>query len=154
MELDVPGQWCTFVLWWGHRRNVNISCPPQKEHRYGQNQPPCLAPRQSRTAQARAVLGSYPVHVKFHLEDLVSELQAVTKDVSIGGLLIETASPIPQRCPVDFIMKQHGGPVTRPIQVMGEGEVVRVEPHGLDAGFAIAIKCKRELQLNLPELAS
>ena len=51
-------------------------------------------------------------------------------------------------------MTLHGGSVTRPIQVMGEGEVVRVEPHGLDAGFAIAIKCKRELQLNLPELAS
>ena len=92
--------------------------------------------------------------VKFHLEDLVSELQAVTKDVSIGGLLLESASPIPQRCPVDFVMTLHGGSVTRPIQVMGEGEVVRVEPHGLDAGFAIAIKCKRELQLNLPELAS
>ena len=38
---------------------------------------------------------SYPVHMKFHLEDSVSELQAVTKNVSIGGLLIETASPIP-----------------------------------------------------------
>ena len=42
----------------------------------------------------------------------------------------------------------HGGPVTRPIQVMGEGDVVRVEPHGPGAGFAIAIKCKREIQLN------
>ena len=97
---------------------------------------------------------SYPVHVKFHLEDSASELQAVTKDVSIGGLLLETASLIPQHCPVDFIMTLHGGPVTRPIQVIGEGEVVRVEPHGPGAGFAIAIKCKREIQLNLPELAS
>ena len=95
---------------------------------------------------------SYSVHVKVHLEDSVFELQAVTKDVSIGGLLLETASPIPQHCPVDFIMTLHGGPVTRPIQVMGEGEVVRVEPLGPGAGFAI--KCKREIQLNLPELAS
>ena len=97
---------------------------------------------------------SYPVHVKFHFEDSVSELQAVTKDVSVGGLLIETASPIPQHCPVDFIMTLHGGPVIRPVQVVGEGDVVRVEPHGPGAGFAIAIKCKREIQLNLPELAS
>ena len=90
---------------------------------------------------------SYPVHVKFHFEDSFSELQAVTKDVSVGGLLIETASPIPQHCPVDFIMTLHGGPVI-PIQVVGEGDVVRVEPHGPGAGFAIAIKCKREIQLN------
>ncbi len=89
---------------------------------------------------------SYPVHVKFHLEESVSELQAVTKDVSISGLLLETASPIPQYCPVDFIMTIHGGPVTRPIQVIGEGEVVRVDPHGPGAGFAVAIKCKREIQ--------
>ena len=88
---------------------------------------------------------SYPVNVKFHFEDSVSELQAVTKDVSVGGLLIETASPIPQHCPVDFIMTLHGGPVIRPVQVVGEGDVVRVEPHGPGAGFAIAIKCKREL---------
>ena len=96
---------------------------------------------------------SYPVHVKFHFEDSVSELQAVTKDVSVGGLLIETASPIPQHSPVDFIMTLHGGPVI-PIQVVGEGDVVRVEAHGPGAGFAIAIKCKREIQLNLSEVAS
>src|SRR5205807_3599550 len=51
--------------------------------------------------QYRRFSVSYPVHVKFHFEDSVSELQAVTKDVSVGGLLIETVSPIPQHCPVD-----------------------------------------------------
>jgi len=99
---------------------------------------------------------SYPVHMKFHFEDSVSELLAVTKNVSIGGLLIETASPIPQHCPVDFIMTLHGGPVI-PIQVVGEGEVVRVEPRGPGAGFAIAVKYKRprsQMQHGLPELAS
>jgi hypothetical protein len=45
-------------------------------------------------------------------------------------------------------MTLHGGPVTRPIPLMGEGHVVRVEPHGPGAGFAIAIKCKREIELN------
>jgi PilZ domain len=100
---------------------------------------------------------SYPVHMKFHFEDSVSELQAVTKNVSIGGLLIETASPIPQHCPVNFIMTLHGGAVIRPIQVVGEGEVVRVEPRGPGAGFAIAVKYKRpmsQMQHGLPELAS
>ena len=45
----------------------------------------------------------------------------------------------------------------RPIQVVGEGEVVRVEPHGPGARFVIAVKCKRpisQMQHALPELAS
>ena len=113
-----------------------------------------LAPGRPEQRKYRRFSVSYPVHVKFHFEDSVSELQAVTKDVSVGGLLIETASPIPQHCPVDFIMTLHGGPVIRPVQVVGEGDVVRVEPHGPGAGFAIAIKCKREIQLNLSEVAS
>jgi hypothetical protein len=97
------------------------------------------------------------VHVKFHFEDSISELQAITKNLSIGGFLIETASPIPQHCPVNFTMTLHGGLVIRPLQVVGEGKVVRVEPHGPGAGFAIAVKCKRpisQVQHPLPELAS
>src|SRR5919108_3711825 len=97
---------------------------------------------------------NYPVHVKCHFEDSVSELQAVTKNVSVGGLLLETASPIPKHCPLSFVMTLHGGSITRPIQVLGEGEVVRVESHGPGAGFAIAVKCKHQIQLNLPEFAS
>ena len=102
----------------------------------------------------RRFLVNYPVQVKAHRENSVSEHQAVTKNVSIGGLLIETASSIPQHCPVDFTMTLHGGPLLRPIRVVGEGEVVRVEPHGPGAGFAVAIKCNREIQLNLSQLAS
>ena len=102
----------------------------------------------------RRFLANYPVQVKAHRDNAVSELQAVTKNVSVGGLLIETASPIPQHCPVDFTMTLQGGPLPHPIQVVGKGEVVRVEPHGARAGFAIAIKCKREIQLNLSQLGS
>jgi PilZ domain len=100
---------------------------------------------------------SYPVHVKWHLEDSVSELQAVAKNVSVGGLLLETASPIPLRCPISFIMTLQGGPVIHPIQVIGEGEIVRVEPHGPAAGFAIAVKCRRplsQIQQNFPGLGN
>ena len=51
-------------------------------------------------------------------------------------------------------MKFHVDGVVYSIQVVGEGDVVRVEQHGPGAGFAIAIKCKREIQLNLSEVAS
>jgi hypothetical protein len=100
---------------------------------------------------------SCPVHVKFHFEDSVSELQAVTRNVSIDGFLMETASPIPQHCPVNFIITLHGGLVIRPLQVVGQGRVLRVEPHGPRAGFAIAVKFKHpvtHVQQHLPELAS
>ncbi len=85
------------------------------------------------------------VRVKYHAGDSVSELQAVSKNVSIGGLLLETDSRIPQCCPVSFVMTVNGGPVIRPIQFVGEGEVVRVEPDAAGAGFAIAVKCKRPM---------
>ena len=93
---------------------------------------------------------SYPVHVKFNFEDSICELQAVSKNVSIGGFLLETASPIPQHSAVSFVITLHGGPLVSPLQVAGEGEVVRVEPHGLGAGFAIAVKCKRPISQTQP----
>ena len=130
-----------------------LSAPSRRNNVMGKLNDLALPPGRPEQRKYRRFSVSYPVHVKFHFEDSVSELQAVTKDVSVGGLLIETASPIPQHCPVDFIMTLHGGPVI-PIQVVGEGDVVRVEPHGPGAGFAIAIKCKREIQLNLSEVAS
>src|SRR5205814_8078384 len=88
-----------------------------------------------------------------NLKVIVSVFQALIKIVSIGGFLLETASFIAQYCLVDFIMTVNGAPVIRPIQVAGKGEVVRAEPHGPGAGFAIAVKCKREIDLNLSELA-
>ena len=87
----------------------------------------------------------YPVHVMFHIGDSVSEVGAVSKNVSIGGLLLETASPIPQHSPVRFIMTIHGGPVIRPIQLVGEGMVLRVESYESGAGFGIAVKCDRPM---------
>jgi hypothetical protein len=87
----------------------------------------------------------HQVILKYHTGDSVSELQAVSKNVSIGGLLLETDSLIPQCCPVSFVVTVNRGPVIRPIQFIGEGEVVRVEPDATGAGFAIAVKCKHPL---------
>jgi hypothetical protein len=81
----------------------------------------------------------YPVHVKFGSAESASEMQALSKNISQGGVLLETDSPIPQQCDVSFIMtvKEH-----LPIQIAGQGEVVRIEPHPSGAGFAVAIKYK------------
>ena len=87
----------------------------------------------------------HQVLVKYQAGDSVSEVQAVSKNVSIAGLLLETDARIPQCCPVSFVMTVKGGRVIRPIQFVGEGEVVRVEPDATGAGFAIAVKCKRPI---------
>jgi len=87
----------------------------------------------------------YPVEVKFHDGNAVGELQAVSKNVSVGGLLLESGSAIAEHCPVSFIMHLQGDTLVRPVPLVGEGEVVRVEPSGSGAGFAIAVKCKRPI---------
>jgi hypothetical protein len=98
----------------------------------------------------RRFSANFPVVLKYHFEGSVSQIQTVTKNVSVGGLFLESASPIPQRRPLSFIMTLHGGPVIRPIQLVGEGEVVRVESNAPSAGFAIAVKCKRQMRFKLP----
>lgn len=99
----------------------------------------------------------YPVSVKFDLGNSVSELRAVSRNISIGGVLLEADLALPQHCDVRFIMTVLEHHIIGPTQIIGEGEVVRVEPRGSGAGFAIAVKCKRpisELRAYLPATAS
>jgi PilZ domain-containing protein len=87
----------------------------------------------------------YPVQVKFPSGNTASELQAVSNNVSLGGILLEVDSPIPQYCDVSFTMTVKGHSIVGSTQVVGEGKVLRVEPHPSGAGFAIAVKCKRPI---------
>ena len=83
----------------------------------------------------------YPVHGKFCSGEAVSEFDAVSRNVSIGGLLLETTSTIPAHSSVTFTMTVEGGSIIRPIRLGGEGEVVRLEP--AEPGvFAVALVCK------------
>ena len=87
----------------------------------------------------------YPVHVLFRSGDSVSELRAVNNNVSLGGVLLETATLIPEHCQVSFTLTVQKDHIVGPVQLTGEGEVVRVEPHTSGSGFAIAVKCQRPL---------
>jgi hypothetical protein len=49
---------------------------------------------------------------------------------------------IPENTLVWFILSVHGDQAVRPIHLMGEGEVIRVESEDADATFAMAVKCK------------
>jgi len=92
----------------------------------------------------------YPVRLKVHSADSMVELDAVSRNISIGGLLLETSSMIPQHTPVSFIITVRDAQVVRPIQFVGEGEVVRVdakvtEKRSSERLFAIAVECKRPI---------
>ena len=85
----------------------------------------------------------YPVHVKFQPGNVTSELDAVSRNVSLGGVLLETTSPIPLHSPVSFVLTLRGGRIVHPVELVGEGAVVRVEARGAGAGFAVAVECKQ-----------
>jgi PilZ domain-containing protein len=83
----------------------------------------------------------YPVHLRFHSGgEVVFEVDAVSKNVSVGGLLADVPLLIPQHTSVSFVLILRGLPILRPIVLSGEGEVVRVELGGPEAGFGIAVK--------------
>jgi len=89
----------------------------------------------------------YPVQVIFNVAGCVSELQAISNNVSLGGILLEAATPIPQYCDVTFAMAVPEHHIVGGFQLAGEGAVVRVESHQSGTGFAIAVECRRPLSM-------
>lgn len=83
----------------------------------------------------------YPVLVEFSSGGAIREVQTVSKDVSVGGLLLESPSALRESQPLSFTLTVDGDSMVRPIKFFGEGEVVRVEPHCPRAGFTVAVEC-------------
>ncbi len=85
---------------------------------------------------------AYPVRMKFEGGGSVEEFETISKNVSIGGFLVRSVSPIPLHTPISFIISFHGEQAVRPIHLVGEGNIVRVERNDHDAAFSIAVHCK------------
>jgi len=83
------------------------------------------------------------VCVKFHAAGSTKEVEAVSKNVSIGGFLVRSPVMIPEHTPVTFILSIQGVQFIQFVYLGGKGEVVRVESR--DAAFVIAIKCKTQI---------
>jgi hypothetical protein len=86
----------------------------------------------------------YPVHLLFRSGEQISEVDAVSRDVSVGGLLLESPVLIPQRSLVNFIISLRARTL-RPVELVGEGKVVRVESGESQTEFAVALECKRPI---------
>ena len=83
----------------------------------------------------------YSVPMKFQCGGSAVKVEAISQNVSIGGLLVRSASMIPLHTTVTFAMHAQGEKVIRPICLVGEGKIVRVEKSATDAIFAIAVQC-------------
>ena len=81
-----------------------------------------------------------PVALTFSVRNSVSELQAMSRNVSLGGLLLEAASTIPRNCRVEFTMIVQGNGLARTIQLAGDGKVVWTRPSS-NHKFEIAVEC-------------
>src|SRR5271165_6064963 len=66
---------------------------------------------------------TFPVRLRYQTGADIAEIDGVSKNVSIGGLLIRSASPIPPTTAVSFVLSVHGKHAVRPVHLMGEGHV-------------------------------
>ena len=95
----------------------------------------------------------FPVSLNLPAQQNVRELKATTQNVSIGGLLVNVADYIPPHTQLTFTMEVRSSATSRPVRLLGRGEVVRVEPLGSGLGFAVAVECYRpisEMEDHLP----
>lgn len=98
----------------------------------------------------------YPVRLLFPTDDGISSVNTFSRDVSIGGLSLRCPVSIPEHSAVSFVMSLRGRTL-RPIELMGEGEVVRVEHGGIEGEFSIAVACRNpitQIEPYLPEPAN
>ncbi len=69
----------------------------------------------------------------------------MSRNISVRGVLLETSLMIPQETPVSFTLTVEPNELGRPIQFVGVGKVVRVNPKPTEDGFAIAVECPQPI---------
>jgi hypothetical protein len=85
-----------------------------------------------------------PVSLKFTSGTDIQELPAISKNVSVGGMLLEATSAIPQDSSISFTLTVNKQSALRPIRLVGHGKVVRVESPETGK-FTIAVECSRPI---------
>ena len=82
-----------------------------------------------------------PVHLLFRAGDYISEVDAVSRNLSTGGLLLESPVAVPQDSVISFVITLQGRTL-RPLRLTGEGRVTRVERSQAQMDFQVAVECK------------
>jgi hypothetical protein len=94
-----------------------------------------------------------PVYLESRSGGFATEVETVSENMSVCGLLVRSPSMIPHHTPVTFMIRIEGKETFHPIHLMGAGRIVRVESRGLGDGFATAIACETpiaQLEEHLP----
>ncbi len=92
----------------------------------------------------------YPIRLEFSSGGKSFELDALTRNLGIGGLLLESPYPIPIDCSVNFTISAEGEQMVRPLEFAGSGEVVRVDPVLPGVGYTVALRYARPIQCRRP----
>jgi hypothetical protein len=87
----------------------------------------------------------FPVNMSFASGPEGSEREAISQNVSLGGLLLKVGDQVPLHARVSWTMQLSRRRSRRPIQILGEGEVVRIQPLEQGSGFAVAIACRKPI---------
>ena len=85
----------------------------------------------------------FPVLLSFPAGGEPRELEGVSENVSLGGVLVRAGDEIAVRTKVVLKMEVVSPRSRRSLRLAGEGEVVRVEAVEGGAAFVIAVKCDR-----------
>jgi hypothetical protein len=81
----------------------------------------------------------------------MAAVDAVTTNVSLGGLHLKSSRLIPYRTPVEFIITLPGGLISRPVKLTGAGQVVRLQPGEAADKCAIAVASSQPItELEFP----
>ena len=91
--------------------------------------------------------------MRFQRGSTTAEIEAVSKNLSVGGLLIRSLLPVPEHTTVSFVLSVHGRESLRPVHLRGDGEIVRVENVEAEGAYVMAVKCDapvKELEEYLP----
>ena len=84
----------------------------------------------------------FPVCVKFQAGNSAVEIETISQNISIGGLLLKSAEMIPVHTPVTFIISVQVEQAVHPIYLTAEGKVVRAENSRHAATFVISVECR------------
>ncbi len=87
----------------------------------------------------------FPVSLSFPTGEVARELEGITKNVSVGGLLLNTHEELPLRSHVRLTLQVQGPRLRYPVRLLAEGEVVRVETLRTGVEYAVAVKCNAPL---------
>jgi PilZ domain len=85
-----------------------------------------------------------PVLVTLRPRGIPSEIEARSRNVSLGGILLEAKARIAQNTQVAFVITINVAAATHAIELIGEGNVIRVEPISKSV-VRVAVACKGPL---------